>query len=50
MLTIHLVSRNFSKYIINHNSTGVSSGVSLVKKIELGFESNLGKTDYRVQK
>ena len=39
-----------SSLMTSHNSTGVSSGVSLVKKIELGFESNLGKTDYRVQK
>ena len=37
-------------YFILEFSTGVSYGVSLVKKIELGFELNLGKTDYRVQK
>ena len=36
--------------IINHNSTGVTSDVSLSEKIELEFESNLNKADYRFQK
>ena len=35
----------------NHNSTGVTSGVSLTEKIELEFELNLGKEfKNRVQK
>ena len=44
----------FHRFFINHKSIGVTSGVSLAEKIELEFESNLGKTDYivknRVQK
>ena len=29
----------------NHNSTGVTSGVSLVKKLKLTFEQNMGKVE-----
>ena len=35
---------------INHNSTGVTSGVILVKKIELEIEQNMDKTDHRTKK
>ena len=31
---------------INHNSTGVTSGVTLVKKIELEIEHNVDKMEY----
>ena len=35
--------------VFNHNSTGVTSGVTLIKKIELKIEQNMDKTDYRTQ-
>ena len=38
-----------NKYYI-HNSTGVTSGVTLIQKIELKFEQNMDKTDYKTQK
>ena len=31
---------------INHNSTGVTSGVTLVKKIELEIEHNVDKMEH----
>ena len=31
---------------LNHNSTGVTSGVTLVKKIELEIEHNVDKMEY----
>ena len=37
-------------YLVNHNSTGVSSGVSLVKKLKLEFEQNVNKMNYKTQK
>ena len=32
--------------IYNHNSTGVTSGVTLVKKIELEIEHDVDKMEY----
>ena len=34
----------------SHNLTGVTSGVSLTKKIEFEFEQDMVKTDYKIQK
>ncbi len=34
----------------NHNSTGVTSGATLTKKIELQSEQYMVKTDYKTQK
>ena len=36
--------------LINHNSTGVTSGVTLIKKIELKVELNADKMDCRTPK
>ena len=35
---------------VNHDSTGVASGVSLAKTLELEYEQNMGKTDDTTQK
>ena len=38
------------EYVINHyNSTGVTSGVTLVKKIELKIEHSMDKMDHGTQ-
>ena len=44
-----IIEKEIIIIIFNNNSTDVTSGVSLTEKIELEFELNLGKTDYRVK-
>ena len=40
------MSGSNSQVEINNNSTGVTSGVTLVKKIELEIEHNVDKMEY----
>ena len=42
----HLSTFGRIKSTDNHNSTGVTSDVSLTEKIKIEFELNLCKTDY----
>ena len=49
-LEVHRISQSKNEILSIHYSIDVTSGVTLVQKIEFKFEQNMDKTDYKTQK